>query len=295
MYADAWEATAQAKEIGGAAEGGELGQTPRGEAVQGSDPAKLWRGGRGASRFGGIRCAAISEAEAPPAPAPAPAAGRVVPRDAAALVLCRRDQGEPQILLGRRAGGLKFMPNLYVFPGGRVDPADARAARATDLRPEVLAKLTIGASAVRAHALAMAAVRETYEEAGLLVGQRSERRLRSKSETWGKFFANRVVPALHGLDYIARAITPPGNPRRFDTRFFLADASHAHAPDALEGSGELLDLRWVALSKARELPLPEATLMVIAEVEKRVAVADPSRVPIPFARFVRDGVRLEHL
>jgi 8-oxo-dGTP pyrophosphatase MutT (NUDIX family) len=225
----------------------------------------------------------------------APDFSRVVPRDAATLVLCRRDLGEPQILVGKRAGGLKFMPNLYVFPGGRVDPADARAARASDLRPEVLAKLTLGTNAVRAHALAMAAVRETFEEAGLLVGQRAERRLRSRSESWSKFFASGVVPALHGLDYIARAITPPGNPRRFDTRFFLADASHAHAPDDLTSSGELLDLRWVALSQIRQLPLPEATLMVIAEVEKRVAAPDPSKLPIPVARFVRNGVRLEHI
>jgi 8-oxo-dGTP pyrophosphatase MutT (NUDIX family) len=227
--------------------------------------------------------------------ASAAAAAHVVPRDAAALVLCRRDLGEPQILLGRRAGGLKFMPNLYVFPGGRVDPADARAARATDLRPEVLARLVRGATPARARGLALAAIRETFEEAGLLVGRASERRLRSKSETWAKFFANGFVPALHGLDYIARAITPPGNPRRFDTRFFLADATHAHQPDALVGSGELLDLRWVALSKTRELPLPEATLMVIAEVEKRVTARDPSALPVPFARFTRGGVRLEHL
>jgi 8-oxo-dGTP pyrophosphatase MutT (NUDIX family) len=226
---------------------------------------------------------------------PAPDCSRVVPRDAATLVLCRRDQGEPQILVGKRAGGLKFMPNLYVFPGGRVDPADARAARASDLRPEVLAKLALGTTPARAHALAMAAVREMFEEAGLLVGQRATRRLRSRSESWGRFFAAGVVPALHGLDYIARAITPPGNPRRFDTRFFLADASHAHAPDDLTSSGELLDLRWVALGRIRELPLPEATLMVIAEVEKRVAAPDPSRVPIPFARYVRDGVKLEHI
>ena len=228
----------------------------------------------------------------PDAAAPAPVA-RI--RDAAALVLCRRDLGEPQILLGRRAGGLKFMPNLYVFPGGRVDPADARAARATDLRPEVLAKLALGATPARARGLALAAVRETFEEAGLLVGQPSARRARSKSASWSKFFANGVVPALHSLDYIARAITPPGNPRRFDTRFFLADASHAHAPDALVGSGELLDLRWVALTRVRELALPEATLMVIAEVEKRVAASDPSRVPIPFARFTRGGMKLVHL
>jgi len=230
-----------------------------------------------------------------PASEAAPPFARVVPRDAAALVLCRRDQGEPQILLGRRAGALQFMPNLYVFPGGRVDRADARAAYATALRPEVLAKLALGASPVRARALAMAAVREMFEEAGVLVGQRGARRLRSKSASWSRFLATGLVPVLHGLDYVARAITPPGNPRRFDTRFFLADASHAHAPDALNGSGELLDLRWVALSRVRELPLPEATLMVIAEVEKRVAAADPSRVPIPFARFTRGGIRLEHL
>jgi 8-oxo-dGTP pyrophosphatase MutT (NUDIX family) len=226
---------------------------------------------------------------------PAAPAARVVPRDAAALVLCRRDLGEPQILLGRRHGRLVFMPNLYVFPGGRVDPADARAARATDLRPEVLAKLVRGASPARARALALAAIRETFEEAGLLVGTPSPGRVRSRSETWAAFFRNGIVPALHGLDFIARAITPPGNPRRFDTRFFLADASHAHKPDELGGSGELLDLRWVPLSKTRELPLPEATLMVIGEVEKRVAARDPAALPVPFARFTRGGVRLEHL
>ena len=237
----------------------------------------------------------MSQSPHSPASELAPEPARIVPRDAATLVLCRRDQGEPQILVGKRAGGLKFMPNLYVFPGGRVDPADARAARASELRPEVLAKLTLGASAVRARALAMAAVREMFEEAGLLVGQRAAQRARSKSASWSKFLATGVVPALHGLDYIARAITPPGNPRRFDTRFFLADASHAHAPDHLTSSGELLDLRWVALSRIRELPLPEATLMVIAEVEKRVAAPDPSSLPIPFARFTRGGMKLEHI
>lgn len=231
----------------------------------------------------------------PPAAAADPA--RVVPRDAAALVLCRRDLGEPQILLGRRAGALKFMPNLYVFPGGRVDPADARAARATDLRADVLVKLTRGATPARARALALAAVRETFEEAGLLVGQRSERRLRSKSESWSKFLANGVVPALHGLDYIARAITPPGNPRRFDTRFFWVDAAHVHAAGgaALTGSGELLDLRWVPLSETASLDLPEATQFVVAEVAKRVAAHDPHALPVPFARYTRGGVRVESL
>jgi 8-oxo-dGTP pyrophosphatase MutT (NUDIX family) len=233
----------------------------------------------------------------PEAPAVEAAAdfSKVVPRDAATLILCRRDQGAPQILVGKRAGKLQFMPNLYVFPGGRVDPADARAARATELRPEVLAKLALGITTVRARALAMAAVRETFEEAGLLIGRRVERPARSKSDSWRRFFATGLVPTLHGLDYIARAITPPGNPRRFDTRFFLADATHVHSPDALVESGELVDLRWVALGAIRELPLPAATLLAIEEVEKRLAAPDPSRVPIPFARYVRDGVKLEHL
>jgi 8-oxo-dGTP pyrophosphatase MutT (NUDIX family) len=220
---------------------------------------------------------------------------RNVPRDAAALVITRQGPREASVLLGQRHRGHAFMPNKFVFPGGRVDPGDARAPRAADLRPEVLRKLALGCSEARARALALAAIRETFEEAGLLVGLRTARAARTRARGWTRFLAHGVVPALDALEYVARAITPPGNARRFDTRFFWVDASHAHdaAGAALTGSGELLDLRWVPLSATRALDLPEATQLVVAEVAKRLAAPDPRALPVPFARYTRGGVRVD--
>jgi 8-oxo-dGTP pyrophosphatase MutT (NUDIX family) len=222
---------------------------------------------------------------------------RVLPRDAAALVITRGGPREPSVLLGQRHRGHAFMPNKFVFPGGRVDPSDARAPHLAALRPEVLRKLALGCTETRARALALAAIRETFEEAGLLVGRRAASVPRTRARSWAAFLAHGVVPALDALEYVARAITPPGNPRRFDTRFFWVDAAHVHAAGgaALTGSGELLDLRWVPLSETASLDLPEATQFVVAEVAKRVAAHDPHALPVPFARYTRGGVRVESL
>jgi 8-oxo-dGTP pyrophosphatase MutT (NUDIX family) len=222
-------------------------------------------------------------------------ARRNTPRDAAALVITRRGPRGTSVLLGQRHRGHVFMPNKLVFPGGRVDPGDARAPHARGLRPEVLRKLALGCTEVRARALALAAIRETFEEAGLLVGLRAERVARTRARSWASFLAHGVIPALDALEYVARAITPPGEHRRFDTRFFQVDAAHVHdAPGAaLTGSGELLDLRWVPLAEAHALDLPEATRMVVAEVEKRLAARDPRALPVPFARYTRGGVRVD--
>jgi 8-oxo-dGTP pyrophosphatase MutT (NUDIX family) len=220
---------------------------------------------------------------------------RVVPREAAALVITRRGGGEASVLLGQRHRGHAFMPNKFVFPGGRVDASDARAPHATGLRPDVLAKLARGCTPARARALALAAVRETFEEAGLLIGRRAVALPRTRARAWAPFLAHGVLPALDVLEYVARAITPPGSHRRFDTRFFWVDAAHAHpaAAAALTGSGELLDLRWVPLSETHTLDLPEATQMVVAEVAKRLAAPDPRALPVPFARYTRGGVRVD--
>jgi 8-oxo-dGTP pyrophosphatase MutT (NUDIX family) len=222
---------------------------------------------------------------------------RIVPRDAAALVITRRGPREASVLLGQRHRGHVFMPNKFVFPGGRVDPSDARAPHVGGLRPDVLRRLALGCTEARARALALAAIRETFEEAGLLVGRPAERVPRTRARAWASFLAHGVVPALDALEYVARAITPPGNQRRFDTRFFWVDAAHVHEAGgaALTGSGELLDLRWVPLSETAALDLPEATQMVVAEVGKRLAARDPRALPVPFARYTRGGVRVDSL
>ncbi|TIU16313.1 MAG: NUDIX hydrolase, partial [Mesorhizobium sp.] len=97
------------------------------------------------------------------------------PRDAATLILLDRKGDEFLVLMGRRHARHAFMPGKFVFPGGRTDPADSRIPVATALQPEEQARLTAGVgrtSPARARAIALSAIRETYEEAGLLIGQK---------------------------------------------------------------------------------------------------------------------------
>ncbi|WP_373504506.1 NUDIX domain-containing protein [Aestuariivirga sp.] len=172
------------------------------------------------------------------------------PKDSATLILVRRDAAVPRILMGQRAGGHAFMPNKYVFPGGRLDAADCRVKPAKDLHPATLAKLMARMrgrpTSTRARGLAQAAVRETWEETGLVFG-------RSRPED---------APDLSGLTLFMRAITPPGRTRRYDSRFFVADAEGLTNLDAPhhDGGGELLTLSWLTLDDIAGLDLPLITI-----------------------------------
>lgn len=203
--------------------------------------------------------------------------------------------------MGRRHEGHKFMPGKFVFPGGRMDSADTRVAPATGLDPAVEAKLMArmrgGPSAARARGLGMAALRETFEEAGLVVGATAKQAVRSKAPGWREFLHTGVHPTLHHLRFIARAITPPGRSRRFDTRFFVADASHVMGDlhDLSGASDELLELHWLTFDEARARNLPGITSVVLGELEQRLALADgldpAGAVPFYYMRgrsFVRD-------
>jgi 8-oxo-dGTP pyrophosphatase MutT (NUDIX family) len=187
----------------------------------------------------------------------------VRPRDAASLVLVRRHAGEHQVLLGRRASAHRFMPNVYVFPGGRLDPADAAAPVHADLQPAVAAKLTRRWPQTKARALAVAAVRETREETGLNIGHTLN----------GDFHAD-----LARLDYVARAITPTASPIRFHARFFLAEVEDDHG--TARDSSELRDLRWTRLPDAFELPIADVTEFVLGEVQRRLSGWTPPGVPL---------------
>ncbi|HEY7901687.1 MAG TPA: NUDIX hydrolase [Caulobacteraceae bacterium] len=212
----------------------------------------------------------------------APGAKPVRVRHAATLIIVRRDGAQPCVLMGRRHGGHAFMPDKWVFPGGRIDPADYRAPSASELRPEVAQRLQKTAGAARARALAMAAVRETYEEAGLLLAKPAK--ARSASKSWGAFLGKGAAPDLSALDFIARAITPPVSPRRFDARFFLADAAALLSLDREPDCGELDEIAWVDLDAALHLDLPSVTRYVLRELPLRLA--DPARLA-PSLRFVR--------
>jgi 8-oxo-dGTP pyrophosphatase MutT (NUDIX family) len=172
------------------------------------------------------------------------------PRDAATLILTRGAGAGAALLMGRRHEGHRFMPGQWVFPGGRVDRGDAYIRPASPLRPEIARRLAIGCSARRADAVALASIRETFEETGLRVGRRVAGDLpRAPSAAWAAFLETGIVPALDMLDYVARAITPPYRPMRFHARFFMADAAHALG-EAMP-SAELVELKWVPIEEAR--------------------------------------------
>jgi len=221
------------------------------------------------------------------------------PKDSATLILLDRSGGKIKLLMGRRHAGHRFMPGRYVFPGGRTDPDDARVAASDALDPLELDKLTAGSprtSAARARAIAMSAIRETYEEAGLLIGQKSA--FATDKAGWKGFAEAGVTPSLSPLRLLARAITPPGRVRRFDTRFFAAwrsDVAH-ELPDG--GPTDELEAQvWLTPVEARELDLPIITKRVMSDIEDRLRDDPELRPggPVPFYRLLHNRMRRDVL
>jgi len=146
----------------------------------------------------------------------------------------------------------------------------------------------------RAQALALSAIRETYEETGVLLGNSCARPPAVRNPAWRDFLSHGVLPDLSPLRFIARAITPPRFKRRFDAWFFAvfddAIVSEVAVPDK-----ELVDPAWLTIEQARDHPLPDITRKILDELEKRLA-GDPdlrADEPVPFyymrhGRFRRD-------
>lgn len=192
------------------------------------------------------------------------------PRDAATLVVIDRTASAPRILMGRRRPDQVFLPDTFVFPGGRVESADRMLARRYALPPAeadcVKAAMRGRPSDTRAAALALAAVRETFEETGFIVGApREAGPLSDNAGGWHGFLSEGFEPCLGRLTFLARAITPPGRPRRYDTRFFVVDAAHV-AHRATRVDGELLDIDWFTIDAARALKLPSITRHVLEDI-----------------------------
>jgi 8-oxo-dGTP pyrophosphatase MutT (NUDIX family) len=217
----------------------------------------------------------------------------VRPRDAATLILVDRNGPTPKVLLGKRHHKHAFMPGKFVFPGGRVDPSDRLMPAATPLdthTEQFLMRRMQRPSAAKARAIALAAIRETFEETGLLLGTRAEGSLRAPDGPWSEFARAGFYPDLSGLHFIVRAITPSRRPKRFDTRFFAVDASAiAHRVDGVvHPDAELVELVWLPISEARSLDMPTITSVALKELEARVAAGFGHDLPVPFYRMPRD-------
>ncbi|MEM6973129.1 MAG: DNA mismatch repair protein MutT [Pseudomonadota bacterium] len=224
-------------------------------------------------------------------------------RNAASVIVIRRlgpGAAGARVLMGCRQAGAIFMANKMVFPGGALDDADHRAAQAFP-PPAPLADL-LGRRPMRTvgpdvdpnpdphlgAALAMAALRELSEEAGVAprgTGQAPG----DLPEAWQRYCTRHGPPNADGLEMVFRAVTPPGRPRRFDARFVTMDAAQLADPDDFTGAdGELSNLSWLSLAEAEQQDLPFVTRLVLAEIAARLEAPETSR-EVPFLNH--DGVQ----
>ncbi|MCD9148610.1 NUDIX hydrolase [Pseudophaeobacter flagellatus] len=200
-------------------------------------------------------------------------------RNAATIIALRDRMGEnPKVLMGQRGSKAVFMPNKFVFPGGAVDLADATVPLAQPLPAICRDRLADQASTGLDHALAIAAIRELWEETGLVLGHPGTWQ-DTIAEDWRGFAATGHLPSARALQFVFRALTPPGRPRRFDARFFLVDADEISGDldDFSRASDELSHLQWIPLNKVRSFDLPFITEVVLAEVTGRLKDRSPPR------------------
>ena len=184
---------------------------------------------------------------------PRPRAARA--RHAATLVVYRRDaSGAVSMLMGMRGARHRFMPNRLVFPGGAVDRADLMAPCAAPLAPWTERLVRKNANARLAHGLGVAAARELREETGLSLGE---------------------PPDLSVFYLLARAVTPPSSPIRFNARFFVAAARHVRGE--LGGDGELEALRFYGMEEALALDLALPTRRVLLRLREWLGLSEEER------------------
>jgi 8-oxo-dGTP pyrophosphatase MutT (NUDIX family) len=192
-------------------------------------------------------------------------------RHAASLLVWRQAGDVTEILMGMRGARHRFMPNRLVFPGGAVDRADLSAPFATGLSHRTETTLHHNANAKLARGLGIAAARELLEETGLSLG---------------------TPPALDGLEYLARAVTPTDSPIRFNARFFCVHASRVTG--TLGGDGELDNLRFYDMAEALALDLAAPTRRMLEQLRTWLTMSETERASRTHVAVLKDrGWKME--
>ncbi|MEM7620541.1 MAG: NUDIX hydrolase [Pseudomonadota bacterium] len=202
------------------------------------------------------------------------------PKDASSLILIDRSGPQPRVLMGQRNYDMAFMPGYYVFPGGRTDRSDSFLIPQNTLPNNVQVQLSSnikGRSGAhhaalaqkqynRTQALALTAIRETFEETGILVGSHSPSKPRYIPDMWKTFFAHNIEPKLSALEFVARAITPPNKIKRYDTRFFCTYTEEIGKVLEFQ-KGELLHIDWFTFEQAKSQNIPRITRAILSDME----------------------------
>jgi len=225
------------------------------------------------------------------------------PRDAATLIIVDDTDTTPKILMGKRRTDQVFMPGKFVFPGGRVDATDKDIASADELADDEARKLLHDMkghpSPGRARAIAMAGIREVFEETGIIIGHATDQPPTTEVPGWSDFFKNGYLPSLSNLCFFARAITPPGRPRRYDTRVFCLPASHIGF-DTGQRDEELSEIGWYTIEDSTQLDLPPITRVILEDLHDQLKSGPlgPSRKAVPYyhqrrGTFFRDLIDID--
>jgi len=183
------------------------------------------------------------------------------------------------------------MPDVFVFPGGRLDPEDRR--------PSGFPENAAGPApqwdrfSRQCHLpLLRTALRETQEETSLFIAEAPADKARppgspSRAAAWRAYGEAGYAPAFHRLSPLARAITPPGLPRRFHTRFYLADG--AHALGRIGGNGELRNIGWIPVEETARVPMAGVGQLVLQEALR--SLERPNQAKRPLFHWVGDEMR----
>lgn len=216
-------------------------------------------------------------------------------RNAATVIVVRDRHDTPKVLMGQRGAKAAFMPNKFVFPGGAVDAGDAQIALNSPLPALCHARLSEGCTSDMPQALAVAAIRELWEETGQILGDKAIWP-DAVPDDWISYAETGHRPAAQALQFVFRAITPPGRPRRFDARFFLLDAEAlaSDLDDFSRAADELSHLQWIPLSEVRNFDLPFITEVVLAEVSARIRDTSPP-TSVPFFRNNEESSMFQRL
>ena len=180
--------------------------------------------------------------------------GGVVPRHAASLIVLRPGDAGPEMLMGLRGAGHRFMPNCLVFPGGAVDPEDFDTPVATDLHEDTRRHLSKAADDRLVHGIGVACARELEEETGLTLGSPA---------------------SLAEIKFLCRMVTPPESPVRFNARFLVVDAGHVSG--TIVGSGELEGLEYFGLDDALALNVALPTRQVLNHLRRYLEMSVAER------------------
>ena len=205
----------------------------------------------------------------------------VRPRDAASLILLRGEGQDLEVLAGRRPLHVKFMPGVHVFPGGAIDPPD-RIAWSIETESEAL-----GPRLARS---ARAALRETWEEVGVVVGRPSASRSTPPAtrQIERVYHERGLVAAFDLLTYVGRAITPSHSNRRFNTRFFLSDGANVFGEPA--ASTELEDVRWYPIGRQPLESFRDVTRFMLA---RAIALRDGAATgEVPLFYWAKNARRI---